>query len=123
MPEASADRFQCKLLIGNALIRSSQLIIAFHNTAAAAIIAVSILILQIQSLLSKDIIRVLKKMHLLDQAMEEIKSFYGEDTVSYYRAPKVAVGDDRLIFLHHLNGLFEQLDSSTAGSWTFIRIF
>ncbi len=32
----------------------------------------------------KDIIRVLKKMQLLDKAMEEIKSFYGEDTIAYY---------------------------------------
>lgn len=32
----------------------------------------------------KDIIRVYKKMNLLEKAMEEIKSFYGEDTVSYY---------------------------------------
>lgn len=32
----------------------------------------------------KDIIRVYKKMNLLEKALEEIKSFYGEDTVSYY---------------------------------------
>ena len=32
----------------------------------------------------KDIIRVYKKMHLLEKAMEEIKSFYGEDTVACY---------------------------------------